>query len=797
MLWSSGGGKLLPTNVTGMTPSIQGPERTQETKGDKISVKRDGGGSAGSGFSPRTNVSIKNSIDNMAGVLSKISSHHAEAENAIPNELKNIIQNIMRNAFNLEGTVGEGVGSSLASQRFSVEQLNTLSRILTQLGNMADHGNLGEFTEELQTVFDNLKSVLGNNSSMEPVNINKLAFQLLQLSEGEEMPKQVEQLLAQLTAMTNPQPVQGGQQPAEGLNILNKLVDAFFPKSAFAGDTAMTPSQQGNTQETMPGLPNGAQGAQSGAVANQGAVPQGAQSGAVANQGAVPQGAQSGTMANQGTMPQGTQSGPTANSGLAQTALAGETAGTPSGNPSASAAANIPGQSSQAGQPISNATTLSPSNGGAGQPGSASMTQTASSAPSGQPGAMSQEAQPAPSGQLAAMASGAQSASGPAGIAGQSAQSGQPIQAGQSLANSGTMSAAAPNQAGQSGQPVQGNTAVPAQQPTGTNAPGNPAASAQQTGDYSGANPNLPGREPINMRLNSIGMAYEGTSARMNGSMEQNPLFRSIFNRFGSHQPIENNNASAGNTGNQYQLPAMDSQQVALALKDAGQLIMKNMELSPKEAQLLNNFINKNQGILSEQDAKQLNSLLRTIEGNIPASVQQAAQKMGFDSLPKLWAFMQLADIGTLKKMKGYQYRNASKEITNFTNAVKGSMDSDGAFKADGQKSISYMMPIYVGDGTLSYPAYLHIYDEPPHEDEYGVTRKDTWFRVCVLTDEIGAVDVVCRLYDGNNLNLRVVFSDNEAVDEFKEYLPAIRKALYDTPINLTDLRIGTVNHDE
>ena len=336
----------------------------------------------------------------------------------------------------------------------------------------------------------------------------------------------------------------------------------------------------------------------------------------------------------------------------------------------------------------------------------------------------------------------------------------------------------------QGNQSTQQNTAMP-----------NQSTMAAEEANQSQTNFTIPGRETINVRLNNIGMAYEGTSARMNGPVEQNPLFRSIFNRFGPQQPIENNNAPVATT--QYQLPQMDSQQVALALKDAGQLIMKNMELTPKEAQLLNNFINENQGMLSEQDAKQLNTLLRTIEGNMPASVQQAAQKMGFDALPKLWAFMQLADISTLKKMKGYQYRSASKEIVNFTNAIKGSMDSDGAFKADGQKSISYMMPLYVGDGTLSYPAYLHIYDEPPHEDEYGVTRKDTWFRVCVLTDEIGAVDVVCRLYDGNNLNLRVVFSDNEAVDEFKEYLPDIRKALYNTPINLTDLKIGTVSNDE
>jgi len=714
----------LPTNVTGMTPSVQPAERTQETKGDKLSVKRDGGGSSGSAFSPRTDVNIKNSIDNMAGVLSKISTHHSEAENAIPSELKNIIQNIMRNAFTVEGTVGEGVGSSLASQRFSVEQLNTLSRIMTQLGQMADQGKLGDFSEGLQTVFDNLKAVLGNNSSMEPVNINKLAFQLMQLPEGEEMPRQLEQLLAQLAAVTNPQPAQGGQQPTEGLNILNKLVDAFFPKSAFTGNAAQSQPQQGNAQGTMMG--NSAQG--------------GSQGGELA-----PQVGQTG--AQTGQMP--SQAGQMAQSG---------------GN--ASPANNMPGGNTTVGSSAMGGNNIMPEGEAMPQSG-----QTAQSANSG-----------AQTGQTAqATQTGANSMP-------QGGQNGQILPNGQTVQNA----------QGTQGQPQAGSTAAAsnaANTMTESGTMTNSSAMAAEGANKSQTNFTIPGRETINVRLNNIGMAYEGTSARMNGPVEQNPLFRSIFNRFGPQQPIENNNAPAATT--QYQLPQMDSQQVALALRDAGQLIMKNMELTPKEAQLLNNFINENQGMLSEQDAKQLNTLLRTIEGNMPASVQQAAQKMGFDALPKLWAFMQLADISTLKKMKGYQYRSASKEIVNFTNAIKGSMDSDGAFKADGQKSISYMMPLYVGDGTLSYPAYLHIYDEPPHEDEYGVTRKDTWFRVCVLTDEIGAVDVVCRLYDGNNLNLRVVFSDNEAVDEFKEYLPDIRKALYNTPINLTDLKIGTVSNDE
>ena len=69
VFWYPGGGKALPTNVTGMTPSVQPAERTQETKGDKLSVKRDGGGSSGSAFSPRTDVNIKNSIDNITEIV--------------------------------------------------------------------------------------------------------------------------------------------------------------------------------------------------------------------------------------------------------------------------------------------------------------------------------------------------------------------------------------------------------------------------------------------------------------------------------------------------------------------------------------------------------------------------------------------------------------------------------------------------------------------------------------------------------------------------------------------------------
>ena len=719
----------MPTNVTGMTPSVQATERTQEAKGDKLSVKRDGGGSAGSAFSPRTDVSIKNSIDNMAGILSKISSHQSEAENAIPSQLKEIINNIMRSAFSLEGTVGEGVGSSLASQKFSVEQLNTLSRMLHHLGYLSDQGSLGELSEDLQVVFDNIKLAIGKESNIEPVNLNKLAFQLIQNEDNPQAVKQIEELLSQLASLTVSQPGATAAQPSEGFALLNKLVDAFFPKSMFTGGTEQ--SQTSNSQSANQGN-LGTAGNTQGSV-----MPQGnAQPGAAMANGA-PQG--------QTVSPQIFNTNQAFNQG--------------NGLPT-----NAPGNMANA---ADNTAPQLVNQGGAGN-AATNTVPTAATTGTSTPGTMAQS----------------QGGSGP-----------QILDINQAFTQT--------NEAMGNAQPAGNNAGTPANNTMGNTTPmgnDNIFGKTENTMGSDGAaklasEPKF-ANENINVRMNNAGMAYEGTASRQGvADGEINPLFKQIFSRFGQGNNITNNTGNTTSPGGTTTVQ-MDNQQVANALKDAGQLILKNAELSPKDTELLTNFINKSQGELSQQDAKQLNLLLRTIQSNIPASIQQAGQRMGVDELPKLWAFMQLCDLSQLKKMKGHHYRSASKEINNFVNSMKGSMHSEGSFKADGQKSISFMMPLYLGDGTVqSYPAYVHIYDEPPHEDERGIMRKDTWFRVCVLTESIGAVDVVCRLYEGNNLNLRVMFSDKESVNEFSEYLPDIRKALYDTPINLTDLKIGTVNN--
>ena len=275
--------------------------------------------------------------------------------------------------------------------------------------------------------------------------------------------------------------------------------------------------------------------------------------------------------------------------------------------------------------------------------------------------------------------------------------------------------------------------------------------------------------------------------------LENNPLFKQIFSRYGYSQ--ETGVVRQPTQTAQQEIPQLpNNQQVVDSFRNLAELLLKDSNLTAKDMALLKNFVNSSQTRLSQQDAKQLNLLLKMVQSNVPAAIQQAGQQPGMEGLPKLWAFLQLADLGSLKDLKAKDFKNANKEIKTVVSSLKSSISSEGSYQADGQKSISFVMPLYIGEGGHSYPAYINLYDEPEHEDECGRKRKDTWFRVCVLTDNIGAVDIVCQLFEGNNLNLRINFSDNEIVKDFGEYLPDIRKALYDTSIHLNDLRVGTVN---
>ena len=653
----------MATNVNPAAPSIQPASRSSETKTDKIAVSRDGGSS--SGFAKQTDVKFTNSVDNMSAVLEKISTAKLGNDNGLPQQLREMINNIVTKAFSLESSLGEGLGSAMASERYSVEQLTSLGRIFQQLGNMAEANAVagqvsgettaGQLSDALQTMMANVKTLLANNAlggntaDLELVQLTKLAFQVLNNGNTGNMPQKLEALLQMLAGQHMGQTSEGG--------TASQTTDKLWQ------NTASQTVSNGN-------------GAVNQTVSN--------------GNGAVSQ-----SNAQEGTVKQ----------------LVDLLFPKLSANNSSQAPANP--QLSQ-GQSASNT---------AGQNPQMNTVGTAESATVG-------------------------------------------AKASQTNVSSETIIKTGSQSTGQTNVVTSETPAKTGAQPAGENIQQN------QQNQQAGVSPKV------------LHQAAE---------LENNPLFKQIFSRYGYSQ--ETGVVRQPTQTAQQEIPQLpNNQQVVDSFRNLAELLLKDSNLTAKDMALLKNFVNSSQTQLSQQDAKQLNLLLKMVQSNVPAAIQQAGQQPGMEGLPKLWAFLQLADLGSLKDLKAKDFKNANKEIKTVVSSLKSSISSEGSYQADGQKSISFVMPLYIGEGGHSYPAYINLYDEPEHEDECGRKRKDTWFRVCVLTDNIGAVDIVCQLFEGNNLNLRINFSDNEIVKDFGEYLPDIRKALYDTSIHLNDLRVGTVN---
>lgn len=650
----------MATNVNPAAPSIQPASRSSETKTDKIAVSRDGGSS--SGFAKQTDVKFTNSVDNMSAVLEKISTAKLGNDNELPQQLREMINNVVTKAFSLESSLGEGLGSAMASERYSVEQLTSLGRIFQQLGNMAEANAVagqvsgettaGQLSDALQTMMANVKTLLANNAlggntaDLELVQLTKLAFQVLNNGNTGNMPQKLEALLQMLAGQQMGQTTEGG--------TASQITDKLWQNTA---------------SQTV--------------SSDNGVISQTASNG----NGAVSQ-----SNAQEGTVKQ----------------LVDLLFPKLSANNSSQAPANP-------------------------QP---------------------------PQGQSASNTAGQNPQMNTAGTA-ESATVG--AKASQTNVSSETIIKTGSQSTGQTNVVTSETPAKTGSQPVGENI---------QQNQQAGVSPK------------ALHQAAE---------LENNPLFKQIFSRYGYSQ--ETGVVRQPTQTAQQEIPQLpNNQQVVDSFRNLAELLLKDSNLTAKDMALLKNFVNSSQTQFSQQDAKQLNLLLKMVQSNVPAAIQQAGQQPGMEGLPKLWAFLQLADLGSLKDLKAKDFKNANKEIKTVVSSLKSSISSEGSYQADGQKSISFVMPLYIGEGGHSYPAYINLYDEPEHEDEYGRKRKDTWFRVCVLTDNIGAVDIVCQLFEGNNLNLRINFSDNEIVKDFGEYLPDIRKALYDTSIHLNDLRVGTVN---
>lgn len=685
----------IETNPTGVgnVSSVQATKPVNTDPG----IRKIGGESAGgSGFQPQTNVNLKNSMEDIAGLLSKVAQQDASADQTMPAEIQKMIQTVLKNAFSLESTLSQGLGSSMESQRFSMEQLNILARVFAQLGANAEAtGSSSSLTESLQALLKNLKSFDGKNGKLlDTVQLNKMAFQLLDDYPAEEVPEALRFLMGEA-----PSPKEGAFSPAQAkqLTAFKQLMRYFMPEKQ--ANTTNTATTANTGTKNMPQSPNTTT-AQSGN-----------------SQKNSPQ------SANQAS-PEPSQAAAQSNSQKAAMKLPEQPAGAKAENPLSQKAA--------AEAELSGAKNSVLAESEAAEPGGR---QAETKTLTGKEGSKEQP------------------------LAGKNQQE---------LASGAEQKVWNPqNGQGEKLSPQKNETKL-SQNMTNTE------ADADADGGNGATPDSLPGKN----------LPADGEKTRY---LNQNSPDRS--GTFLSKN-TENSNTKTNLPG--FSPPFENGGEATDTLKNLGQLLLKNNNLSEKEQQVLQNFVNGKQNFLSEQDAKQLQLLIRLSEKNIPASVLQAAKKENLPDLPKLWSFVQLCDLSELKDMDPQTLKSAGKNLQSLATEMRQSMPNENS-TVENQRSMNFMMPIYMGENEKSYPTYVHVYDEKKKNNETGEESKETWLRFCILTENIGAVEIVFRLYEGNNLNVRVAFSDAAVVQSFKEYIPEFKEAMGKSSLELKDIKISAI----
>ena len=684
----------MEANTTTASPVIPAVSQISQGKTTEAVQNRGDQGDSSAAFSQRTNVSIETAIDHMADILSKINGRQQTNVQQMPQELKELIQNMIRQSFSLETTLGQGLGSTAASQRFSTDQLTTLARILNQLGAMAetDSSGIPRVGDDLAALLTGLKTALIKEAggTFEPIMLTKAAFQLLDTGNAEFLPKDLQTSLSQLNAQGSASASLSGNAGTTSLSFLNQLVQLLMPRDA--ASTAQSMPTNGSMQEGTPQ-----------------------------------------------TAPQN---------------LIGE-------------------QEGRASSTVQNTNTAVPEENLLEQPANATRTNALAKENT----TAARQAEKAPSAPTPSNTSSAQGTN----------ETGTAQKAMMGDIPSGTN---VPGREQNSATPTE-NTQIPAQS-------GKEAAPMPRQGD---PQTSMENKTPPEGEAQTVSRSETQTvKANLQEETAAQPA------RPQSEREAELKNAAKVPTQSAAQMKSAEIQgtiprfftqmmentpQTMNVLRNLAQSLLQNDNLSQRETRLLQNFVNGRSQTLSDGDAKQLQKLIHLTQQNIPGTVRQAALEQQMPDLPRLWAFMQMADIVKTRKMTAEQYKRAGRDVAALALTMRNALEGENAAPQPGQRSMNFIMPLFMG--ASEYPAYIHVYDESHTDEDTGNHRKETWLRICVLTDNIGTVELINRIYEENHVDMRLYFSDADAAWEFRNALDTIRETADGTSLIIEGIQIGAI----
>ena len=150
-----------------------------------------------------------------------------------------------------------------------------------------------------------------------------------------------------------------------------------------------------------------------------------------------------------------------------------------------------------------------------------------------------------------------------------------------------------------------------------------------------------------------------------------------------------------------------------------------------------------------------------------------------------------LAEMAEMLQEKSPEELKAAIKVVQELADTIGKPSGVTAERQEAQKVLTMAMPLYFGDGQTAYPAYIHIYyQEQEDKKNPGQKVTETWLRICLETENIGVVDVAFRLYDENNLDVKVRFTEEDAAVGFTRGIEEVKEQLKQLPLTLGDILV-------
>ncbi|VBB05633.1 Hypothetical protein LUCI_0843 [Lucifera butyrica] len=200
--------------------------------------------------------------------------------------------------------------------------------------------------------------------------------------------------------------------------------------------------------------------------------------------------------------------------------------------------------------------------------------------------------------------------------------------------------------------------------------------------------------------------------------------------------------------------------------------------------------------LLSEMDGKLsapekifLDKLIKFFSLQAPASLREAAKMFVMPELFDAWVLMKLPDAAKWLELDARKMRQSADSLRELGMSLQ-KQEAPADEGPSGTNATVFTVPMYFGNPPQPYPAYVHIYREKDGKGGSAVQNYDVWLRISLATENVGIVDMTFHYYQGDQVDVKVNFADEDEAAVFAAYLPDLQNSFGNSSLQVTNIQV-------